>query len=316
MQIKIIEPFSKAWKRTKKALFHQFDIRKWFILGFTAFLAGLTECSGVGGDKPDFNYNFSFDEFFNLPKAASEWLAEHPLLFVLIITGIIFLFILVVLFTWLSSRGKFMFLDNVVLDRAEISKPWYEFSSQGNSLFLWHLVYNIVVFAVFIFFFIFSFMIAYNIHVDPEPLPYLILIILFGILVFISLALITVFIEMLLVDFVVPVMYKNKINVLEAWGIFLRLFGAHFWNFILYGLFIFAVMILVVMGIIAFGFMTCCIGFLLLIIPVIGDVILLPLTYTLRAFSVEFLEQFGDEFKIFPDINNSNDETVLDDTSG
>jgi len=39
---------------------------------------------------------------------------------------------------------------------------------------------------------------------------------------------------------------------------------------------------------------------LLLITPYIGSVVLLPVSYTFRAFSVEFLEQFGDDFTIFP----------------
>jgi hypothetical protein len=45
---------------------------------------------------------------------------------------------------------------------------------------------------------------------------------------------------------------------------------------------------------------TCCIGFLLLIIPYIGSVVLLPVFYTFRAFSIEFLEQYGEEFVLFP----------------
>jgi len=36
----------------------------------------------------------------------------------------------------LRSRGKFMFLDNVVHDRAEVSQPWQDFRRLGNSLFL------------------------------------------------------------------------------------------------------------------------------------------------------------------------------------
>jgi hypothetical protein len=40
---------------------------------------------------------------------------------------------------------------------------------------------------------------------------------------------------------------------------------------------------------------------LLIAVPYIGSVILLPVSYTFRAFSIEFLAQFGDKFNVFPE---------------
>jgi len=48
------------------------------------------------------------------------------------------------------------------------------------------------------------------------------------------------------------------------------------------------------------GLVTCCIGWLLLVIPYIGTVVTLPFWYTLRAFSLEFLGQFGPEYVMSP----------------
>jgi hypothetical protein len=48
------------------------------------------------------------------------------------------------------------------------------------------------------------------------------------------------------------------------------------------------------------GLITCCIGWLLLVIPYIGTVVTLPVWYTFRAFSLEFLGQFGPEYELFP----------------
>jgi hypothetical protein len=58
--------------------------------------------------------------------------------------------------------------------------------------------------------------------------------------------------------------------------------------------------ILIVIGIVLVGLLTCCVGFVLLIIPYINAVVLLPISYTLRAFSVEFLQQFGPAYHFFP----------------
>ncbi|HSA94906.1 MAG TPA: hypothetical protein VLJ16_02560, partial [Acidobacteriota bacterium] len=47
------------------------------------------------------------------------------------------------------------------------------------------------------------------------------------------------------------------------------------------------------------GLVTCCVGWFLLIIPYIGTVITLPFWYLLRAFSLEFLAQFGPDYDVF-----------------
>ncbi len=49
-KIEIFKPFGEAFELTKKILFQPFDLKKWFVIGFAAWLANL----GVGGGG--FNY--------------------------------------------------------------------------------------------------------------------------------------------------------------------------------------------------------------------------------------------------------------------
>ena len=98
---------------------------------------------------------------------------------------------------------------------------------------------------------------------------------------------------MFLNNFVIPIMYKNSCLVLEGWRRFLQLFRENAGSFLLYGLFLFLLHMVVIIFVVIAGIFTCCIGFILLIIPYINAVILLPISYTFRAYSVEFLEQFG-----------------------
>ena len=130
MYIKYFEPLSDAWARMVKSLFKPFDIRKWFVVGFTAFLAGLTDCAGSGSNFTDKSDNFHISDLRDLPSEISYWLADNPIWATLILIGIVIVIVLVIVFTWISSRGKFMFLDNVVHDKVEISKPWYEYNSE------------------------------------------------------------------------------------------------------------------------------------------------------------------------------------------
>ena len=310
MNITYSDPLSRGWNRMKKALFQPFNLSKWFTVGFTAFLAALLDGASPGGSGSH-NYSeryknqrFDWDEFTNYPNIAWEWLMEHTLWFSLIIIGIFLLIVVSIVLTWLSSRGKFMFLDNVIHDRAEVVKPWHEFKQQGNSLFIWRLVYGFICFFLIVLSLGISVVVIVNLFTGYAEIPVKVFSILGLIIQFIILVVLMSFISLFLNDFVVPIMYKNKITTSKAWFKFLPILSRHLGHFILYGLFIFVLMILVIISVILFGLFTCCIGFLFLIIPYIGSVILLPISYTFRAFSVEFLEQFGDDFTIFPKREN------------
>jgi len=66
-------------------------------------------------------------------------LLESAVVLPLIVVGVVVLLALVTLLLWVSSRGKFIFLDNLVHNRAAIVEPWRRFASLGNSLFWWRV---------------------------------------------------------------------------------------------------------------------------------------------------------------------------------
>lgn len=300
MSISYSGPLSLGWARMKKALFQPFDITKWFRVGFTAWLAGLTDCNGGSSGSNSKMGDNNWDDFFDFPQTAWNWLMDNQLWFNLIIVGLVLLFIIITLITWVSSRGKFMFLHNVAHDNAEISEPWIVYRKEGNSLFIWQFFFGWFVFALFIYLLIYSFLTAKTIYFGDFSGIEIFWSVASIVLIFIGCLIVFGFISLFLKDFVVPIMYKQRIGILKGWGKFLSLFGRHFLNFVIYGLFIFVLGIGVAIGIIMLAVLTCCIGLLLIAIPYIGAVILLPVSYTFRAFSLEFLKQFGEEFNVFP----------------
>ncbi len=301
MKIEYFMPLGRAWERMKNALFRPFDLHKWFLVGFNAFLAGLMEGPGrSGGAQYNEGGDFSFREFIHFPGRAWEWLLSHPGWFVGIVFITLAVITLIVVLTWLSSRGTFMFLDNVVHNHCEIGKPWNDYRNQGNALFLWRLGFGFAIFGYMILFFAFFFSTgaALNTARGGDRIPIFFLI---GSGLFFLLSMVVIgFIAMFLKNFVVPIMYKHRIPTNRAWGRFLVLFKQYSLHFVLYGLFIFVLSFLVFAAIVIAGLMTCCVGFILLIIPYIGTVFTLPAWYTLRAFSLEYLAQFGPEYNIFP----------------
>ncbi len=302
MSIQYIEPLSGGWNRMKKALFQPFDLGKWFTVGFTAFLAALMDGQGgSGGNSNSYGRSHTdIDDVFYFPEQAWDWLQTHPVVFTLILVGVVFLFILGIVLLWISSRGKFMFLDNVVHDKAEVKAPWYEYKREGNSLFIWRLVYGLLVFVVVVISLIVAFVKIREMYYDYSALSEKIFSIMGMVLYFLGLFIVTGYISLYLNDFIVPIMYKHRLTTSQAWFKFLPLFSSRMGHFLLYGLFVLLLIILVVIAVIIFGFVTCCIGFLLLIIPYLGSVVLLPISYTFRAFSVEYLGQFGEEWNVFP----------------
>ena len=304
MNISYSDPLINGWARMKKILFSPFDLNKWFMIGFTAFLAGLADCHGGhgGGRNNDFGRGAHIDDIAEFPATAWNWFLDHTWWATLIIFGIFVIIVLVLLFNWLSSRGKFMFLDNVVHNRALVSQPWKEFRKHGNSVFLWRIVYGLICLAIFSFivFIFFSFMMS--LHLGNYPLSAKIPAIIGMGLLFLTFMILSGYIRLFLFDFVVPIMYKENITATKAWGKFLTLLSRHFGYFLVYGLFIFLLTIVLIILIITAGLLTCCIGFIFLIIPYISSVVLLPVSVTFRSLSLEFLEQFGPDYKIFPDI--------------
>ena len=298
MDISYSIPLSKGWNRMKKALFQPFDLNKWMRVGFTAFLAGLTDFNGGGNGNSTGNRNVNWNEFFNFPQTAWDWLNSHPVWFTMIVLGVICIFLFVVFLTWLSSRGKFMFLSNVVNNTDGISKPWNEYRKEGNTLFVWRFFYGLIAFFIFAGLLVMCFTRGMELYTGDVAGIVIFWNVFLMVLVFLGLLVVFGYVSLFLNDFVVPVMYKERIGPVSAWFRFLKLFGKYPVTFLIYGLFIAVLFIAAVLGILFFGVFTCCIGFILLIIPYIGSVVLLPVSYTFRALSLEFLAQFGDEYNL------------------
>src|SRR5438876_1634186 len=140
-KIEILAPFNQAIELTRLILFRPFDIPKWLVIGFAAFLSGwLNSCGGSinpwsfrgwntsSAQAPPFQF-----QSFNLDHAG-------VFLLVLIAVLVIFIFAIVILWLWITSRGRFIFIDCLVRNRAAIAEPWREYHREGNGFFLFLIV--------------------------------------------------------------------------------------------------------------------------------------------------------------------------------
>lgn len=300
--IEFIRPTSLSYARMKAILFSPFDAGKWFVLGFTAWLAGLLDGGGSsgGGGGDDFGDEDlgeeSFQEFYEESK---EWVMENWE-WIVGIGSVVFLVILAICIAllWVSSRGKFLFLDNVVHNRALVVEPWKRFRYVANSLFWWRLGFGIV--SAIVLLGILGVAAVYvigRIEAEAWSTEATLITILLGGLFVAGLVLVG-YISTLLEDFVIPIMYQRSLAATAAWRVFLDLHGQRWGTFFLYFLWVMLLGLATGLLVLAFGMATCCIGFLVLAIPYLGTVLLLPVLVVFRALGPEFLRQFGREWDI------------------
>src|SRR4051812_22954203 len=129
----------------KMMLFRPFDFAKWLTIAFAAFIGGHWGNNfrvGQFWNRGDWNYRFRKSGF-------SPGFSEvEPWLIALIAGLVLFGLVLGVVLAWVSARGRFMFTDCIVKNRAAIAEPWHEFRREGNSYFVFTLVVGLCFFVL------------------------------------------------------------------------------------------------------------------------------------------------------------------------
>ncbi len=295
--ISVIDPISPAIDRVKLILFQPFDLGRWFIIGFCAWLANLGKWGGSGGghgsgESPEIHesLNQAKDYFHD----NISWII--PLVIFIIIGGIL----LWLVFTWLSSRGKFMFLHCVAENKAEVKLPWSKFREHSNSLFVFRIVLFLIGFVAIGLPILL--VVGFIIMVAASGAPTVtaifggVMIAFFVLAIAIALMLVSKFTT----DFVVPIMFLRTTSCTAAWREFLSILSVNKARFALYILFQIAIAI-AIGAVICVGFcvgLCCCCASILFLIPYIGTVILLPLHVFGRSYSLYYFQQFGMRFDV------------------
>ena len=283
-KIEIFKPFGEAFELTKKILFQPFDLKKWLVIGFAAWLANL---GGGGG------FNYSYNRREEMQKV-NETLSQipHSLLVTAICVLVCFVLVVIVLFAWLRARGCFMFIDCIAKNRGAIAEPWRGFRNEGNSYFLFSLLVGIV---LLVFAAVFSLPLVLPIIKDSTFLRthHVYVIVAIAALIFAMIFLLLAW--SLIASFMLAVMYRQRCRASEAFTIVTKLIAAHPGEMLLYCLFWIVLALATALVACLATCATCCIA----AIPYVGTVILLPLFVLLRSFSLLFIRQFGPDYDVW-----------------
>lgn len=313
LYVSVVEPLTPAIERVKTILFRPFDLGKWFVIGFCAWLAELGKPKGSGnggsGGGGDGGFPFSHGgrpDLEEMVERGKDFFADarifvednmHWILPVAII-GTVIVIIIWLLVMWLSSRGKFMFLHCVVENKGEVSVPWNKFSRHANSLFVFRIVVGLINLVAVIVAIGAGVMLFAGAAMAGSGAG-VVLVVVSVLVLMIALAIVLALIQKFTTDFVVPIMFLRSASCSAAWREFLDVMTANPGRFILYVLFQIVIWVVVMFLIVALMCVTCCCAACILAIPYVGTVLLLPILVFHRSYSLYYLRQFGPAFDIF-----------------
>lgn len=305
-EISVTEIVEPAYERVKLMLFQPFDLGKWIVIGFCAWLAGLGESGGggsynYGGNSFNRNRAQPLEQFREFYQKASDYvLANLDWIIPVAAAVVLVLMAIGLLILWLNSRGKFMFLHCVALNEAKVEEPWRRYAAVANSLFRFRLVLWLVrtIFTLPLAVVIAVSIVRMLLRGEPDYGGVMLCIGLGLVLVFF--VLVFVLIHKFTVDFVVPIMALRGGACLAAWREFGGLLSTYPGQFTIYILFQIVLRIAIVAIVIGAVLVTCCIAACFLALPFIGTVLLLPILIFKRAYALHYLAQFGPQYDVFP----------------
>lgn len=155
-----IDAVDKAFSRTRKALFEPFDLWKWAKLAIIVFLlGGVASNYGSSGT----NYKIGSEDLENLPNIESGQIPgfpfdTHEIAFnyvhdasfpAIIIAAIVFIFLIVLIFSYISSIMEFVFVESLVRNEVKFWAYSQRFLGKGFYLLLVRLVLGLVFLAFF-----------------------------------------------------------------------------------------------------------------------------------------------------------------------
>jgi len=231
--VKFSEIINASIEWTGTLLFRPFKAKKWLILAFIALLAGaITGGCQTGSafpqkEKPKKAEAASALQEKQSPRTLEEILngvfrqLKDPWVRNILIVITALLCALIIVMMWLSSRFSFIFLESVIKNDASIKIPFRENKALGNSLFgfsLWLSAIFLFSTGALIGICIYT-LIRMGVFNKLSALGIIRILMICLPFIFLLLALIIAasLVGLIVKDFVIVVMYKDKIKIMQAW---------------------------------------------------------------------------------------------------
>ena len=223
-----VDCVSPAIAQTKKQLFAPFQFQRWWRLAVVCILTG--EFAGGGGGGGNFHFPIphgrSGKELMAFPQA--DWGKILPWL-PWILAGVALIFLLILIFLYVSSVYRFVLFDSVLNDRCEFKGSWTRWEPRGRSYFYWHLALSGISLVALSLILGVPVLIAWQIGLFHHPGEHVAALILAGVALFFFLMAFVVVgavIGLFAKDFCVPIMAMEEVGIVAAWRRLLPMLAA------------------------------------------------------------------------------------------
>lgn len=290
-KVSALDAARDAVDHTRSRLF-PFQFKAWLALGFVTFLDQCGRGGGVNFPSPGgmFRERYGVDHEPDF-AGMTAWAGSHVGLIMGGAAGLLTVIVgLTALVLWVSSRGIFMYVDNVSSGRSDVARPWREHAERAGSLFVWRFVVALaallgVILLLLTGALLFMLLSRARVAVGPAAFVSLLLVVPVILLLAVSGGLVSIALR----DFVAPIQLRRDLSCGPAVRLFLSLLRSSPGAFVLYLILKIAFSFALAAVLLLVGCLTCCCAFL----PVVGHTILQPAFYFERAWSLFLLRQLG-----------------------
>ncbi|MEL4304913.1 DUF7544 domain-containing protein [Methanococcoides sp. LMO-2] len=154
MDLYVVEAVDKAVSRTKKCLFEPFDFWKWMKLAIIVMLIGGSggNFNGGGNNYSSNDYDFHdsgpFEGFADSFGGLADQIPTSAPDLGLIIAIILFIFALILFFSYVSSVMEFVFVDSLVSNEVKFWEYSRKYLRKGLGLLTFRLLVGILLLAI------------------------------------------------------------------------------------------------------------------------------------------------------------------------
>lgn len=249
----ISSSISAALDHTQRILFQPFRFTFWLKLGIIIlFIAGTPMSSGTNFNLPDVpkqppsSPDMDIEFLDNIVNFFNSFFYENLFLSILLILLIIAVIIgLSLLFAYLQSLARFMFVDAILKEDIDLKESFSLNRNQGFNFWLWSILITIGTSLIAIL--IGGGILGSVFLLEKAKVTAILLIIFFGLL-FLLLIFSLLLFWSLTVKFIPAIMYLEKISFWDAWRTLLFYIKQYWGKFILFLLMLFVLNIIIGIG--------------------------------------------------------------------
>lgn len=224
MPMNIGDAITPALTHTSRVLFRPFALRKWLAMGLVSMLAGV---GGGGNGHSNWPTDKSGD-MDDIGRSAGAWIMEH---LALIVVAAILLFAVSLVFAWLGSVFKFVYLNQITRNPTAIREPFVRFIGAGTSYFLWEIVFSLVVTLAVVVLIALPVVLAF---IAETSLVVRIIAVAWAVIVGLAIIVFASVTQIFARDFVLSTMFARGVKVMQAWRTVIAIIRANAGQSVLY----------------------------------------------------------------------------------